>query len=416
MAGKEEEYWIIGIKNDGEALPGDDSQSVATFKKLSSSSALTQLASVNRFEIPELRVGTLEKLMTAGDLLVKVDANVENTVRRIEKQFEDLKSKTENSPLGVDGSPPASYVENFRWNAAKYPAQRAVDELIRNIVTSTTKMDAELRDNQAYVTEKKQKANSLQKASEANFVSADLGTVLAPLVKPEDFHDSTYLKTCVIVVNKSKENNFRENYEQIGSDMVGYGPEDDREARKGSPVVPGSVKKVAEDKDYCILLVTILKKFYEQFKLAAQTLDGTVRDFNFEESYEAYQRMMLEDDNTSALDVATRELQEAHQNLRNWCITHYGEAFAAWVHIKAIRVFVESVLRYGLPVNFAAAVIKPIKSGSHDAVRKVLQKTYAQLDSTGHMSMAADETSLKGLDEVFPYVSYTIIPEIQHSK
>ena len=41
-----------------------------------------------------------------------------------------------------------------------------------------------------------------------------------------------------------------------------------------------------------------------------------------------------------------------------WCKTHYGDAFVAWMHIKVIRVFVESVLRYGLPVDFTAVLYK----------------------------------------------------------
>ena len=44
--------------------------------------------------------------------------------------------------------------------------------------------------------------------------------------------------------------------------------------------------------------------------------------------------------------------------LTRWCKTHYGEAFVAWMHIKVIRVFVESVLRYGLPVDFTAVLYK----------------------------------------------------------
>lgn len=41
-----------------------------------------------------------------------------------------------------------------------------------------------------------------------------------------------------------------------------------------------------------------------------------------------------------------------------WCRTHFAEAFSSWMHIKALRVFTESVLRYGLPVNFVAALVK----------------------------------------------------------
>jgi V-type H+-transporting ATPase subunit C len=37
---------------------------------------------------------------------------------------------------------------------------------------------------------------------------------------------------------------------------------------------------------------------------------------------------------------------------------HYGDAYVAWMHIKVIRVFVEAVLRYGLPVDFTAVLYK----------------------------------------------------------
>lgn len=37
--------------------------------------------------------------------------------------------------------------------------------------------------------------------------------------------------------------------------------------------------------------------------------------------------------------------------------TNFGEVFSAWVHLKALRVFVESVLRYGLPPDFTAVSI-----------------------------------------------------------
>jgi len=32
--------------------------------------------------------------------------------------------------------------------------------------------------------------------------------------------------------------------------------------------------------------------------------------------------------------------------LVRWLKVNFGEAFIAWIHVKALRVFVESVLRY----------------------------------------------------------------------
>lgn len=38
--------------------------------------------------------------------------------------------------------------------------------------------------------------------------------------------------------------------------------------------------------------------------------------------------------------------------------TAWGEAVMAWVHVLALRVFVETVLRYGLPLNFVCGLIR----------------------------------------------------------
>ena len=47
------------------------------------------------------------------------------------------------------------------------------------------------------------------------------------------------------------------------------------------------------------------------------------------------------------------------------------QAFSAWIHICAIRLFVESILRYGLPPRFLAALMKPNQK-STTKLRKVL--------------------------------------------
>lgn len=35
------------------------------------------------------------------------------------------------------------------------------------------------------------------------------------------------------------------------------------------------------------------------------------------------------------------------------------QAFSSWIHITAVRLFVESILRYGLPPQFLAALMRP---------------------------------------------------------
>ena len=55
--------------------------------------------------------------------------------------------------------------------------------------------------------------------------------------------------------------------------------------------------------------------------------------------------------------------------LSRWCKNHYGDSFVAWMHIKVIRVFVESVLRYGLPVDFTAVLYKVLPHKDEDLIK-----------------------------------------------
>lgn len=70
-----------------------------------------------------------------------------------------------------------------------------------------------------------------------------------------------------------------------------------------------------------------------------------------------------------------------------WLKVNFSECFCAWIHVKALRVFVESVLRYGLPVNFQAILVHPSKK-STKRLRDVLSQLYGHLDSSASASGA----------------------------
>ena len=62
------------------------------------------------------------------------------------------------------------------------------------------------------------------------------------------------------------------------------------------------------------------------------------------------------------------EVQQLHAGMVRWCRAHFGEAFSAWMHVKLIKSYVESVMRYGLPVDFSAFMLAP-KKGQDAKVR-----------------------------------------------
>ena len=90
-------------------------------------------------------------------------------------------------------------------------------------------------------------------------------------------------------------------------------------------------------------------------------------NFTYDPSQQGKAAMVLEQ-----LQV---EVDNMRSGLTRWCKTHYGEAFVAWMHIKVIRVFVESVLRYGLPVDFTAVLYKVV-SGKEVLLVNALDKKF----------------------------------------
>lgn len=90
-----------------------------------------------------------------------------------------------------------------------------------------------------------------------------------------------------------------------------------------------------------------------------------------------------------------------------WCTTTYTEVFTAWIHLKAIRLYVETVLRYGLPFNSAAALVEPAKN-KEKAVRETLRVLYSRLaGNNAQLTTALDpnEPDLSGLGtDFYPYV------------
>ena len=139
-------------------------------------------------------------------------------------------------------------------------------------------------------------------------------------------------------------------------------------------IVPRSSKLVYEDGDYGLFNVTMFRKVVDEFKTVAREAKFFVREFEYDTSTKDEQ-----DRRTTELKA---DVQKKYNALVRWCTTMVGESFIAWIHTKALRLFVESVLRYGLPVNFVAVVIEPSKSGLKK-LRSILASTYAHLDSAG---------------------------------
>ena len=354
-----------------------------------------------KFEIPALSVGTLDTLMNLSDEMGKTDQIVEGIVRKIERTAEELAERKAGVEMSVGGVPATRYIQQFAWDSAKFPSRRPLKELTQLITGGAVAIEEELKQlSQSYA----DKTAALQEAArrkQGNLISADLNDVLTQdIMNKVNLIDTEYLKTVFVAIPKAMQQVFEQNVEKLASDLVGYGGPDwtrdstklgepvsfgthvDRHKVRGSPVVPGSIKKVHSDDDSILYAVTILKgqyqaghyennefqqgvfvDFEEEFNKACKEKRFFVREFTWDPEQASKASMQLEQ-----LKVEVDGMKSA---LLRWCKNHYGDAFVAWMHIKVIRVFVESVLRYGLPVDFTAVLYKVARGKETDLINSL---------------------------------------------
>mmetsp|Transcript_54431 Transcript_54431/g.74408 ORF Transcript_54431/g.74408 Transcript_54431/m.74408 type:complete len:445 (-) Transcript_54431:325-1659(-) len=440
-------YVMITLPNDSSG----ENAAATTFDKLQEAvSSPVQIATPKSLEVPKLLVGTLDSLMSLSDELGKIDSSVESVVKKIERQYLDVTGK-DPEPLKVGGVPPNRFVEGFNWDIAKYPIRQALPELVQSILMGVGSIEEELKSLTVKCAETSQQLAALNRKKGGSLTMAPLEEVLTREVlsnvmkNPADlFVDSPfrsdgtaseYLRTLVVVVPRSGESAWQNSYSTIGADIAAFGGPNwktmggascgsadgrfgsdyggDRANMTGSPVVPGSSIKIFEEGEFSIWTVTILagqyeagcmdgdtfspgnfKDYVEPFIKAAKELRFTVRPFTYNP-----EQM---DDGKVETEELEAQLQSSTSVLIRWCKTHFGEAMGAWIHIKIIRAFVESVLRYGLPPNFVLAVLKPARNKE-----KQVQAALCKLMNYDP-SLHADEAEEGG--EYHPYVqmSFTI--------
>mmetsp|Transcript_10037 Transcript_10037/g.15097 ORF Transcript_10037/g.15097 Transcript_10037/m.15097 type:complete len:425 (+) Transcript_10037:231-1505(+) len=385
-----------------------------------------------KIDHPELMIGTLDTLISLSDELVRVDSMVENFVRKIEKQYSELEEKNVTVEiLKIGNNLPHKYLKKFEWDQAKYTIRQPLTNLVSGIQSSVAKYEEELRNLSASYSEKNQLYQSIMRVKKAGVMNADPNEVLKEEhLRGIEFYDTEYLLTLVVAVPKSMKKNWEENYATIGSDIAAmgcpnwssssngigliekgnYGPEfSERSKVKMSPVVPDSSRLIMEDSEGALYTVTVLKGQYQSgfydgdefqpgmyidyvdaFKKAAKEKRFNAREYK----YDPEKSGISENEKISL----KKEKDKLNSNLTNWCKTHFGEVMVAWVHIKVVRLFVDSILQYGLPPKFEILLIDPKKKEKE--ILQKLDEICHQKES--HGSVLSEDKTEK--DEYHPYV------------
>lgn len=249
-----------------------------------------------------------------------------------------------------------------------------------------------------YTTNKKKKVINLSVNNFEDFLKPND-------IKNINIMNSEFLVTVMIVVPKALEQTFLQEYEKIGDDIAAYGGPDwdkgevgsndgkfgkklKRTKVKGSPIVPGSHKKVFEDSESVLYSIVVLRGHYQsgEYDKEDNFVNGVFCDYieplrnKFKEKKYTLREFSYDSNKVGELEESFKtsksELKQATSALTRWCKVHYSEVYLSWIHLKVIQGFVESVLRYGLPVDylffFALYDEKNEKELKHNLLRSIL--------------------------------------------
>lgn len=354
------EYWLV-------SAPGKPSKDAAYKDLVGKTSGL---ANSWQFNVPaDLKVGTLDSLVALSDDMVKLDPFVESVVRKIAQMLQELLVEHEDKlaeSLTAEGQNCDDYVRRFQWDVRKYSVKTSTRDLVDSIVKKTTDVELELKTRQQNYTAVKNSLNAVERSQAGSLLTRSLNGVVE---RKDVVQGSEHLQTLFVAVPVTSSKDWQAKYESL-TDMV----------------VPRSSRMIAEDQEFQLWSVTVFKRVVDDFKNASREHKFIVRDYVYDP--EANIKSENEKKEMEA------ELKKQWSRLVQWGKTYFSETFTSWIHIKAVRLFVESVLRYGLPANFQGALLEPAKKKEKN-LRQALDQMYAELENRGQQGAAGDDKKKK---------------------
>eukprot|EP00995_Heteronema_vittatum_P010822 NODE_635_length_1249_cov_960.242500_g233_i1.p1 GENE.NODE_635_length_1249_cov_960.242500_g233_i1~~NODE_635_length_1249_cov_960.242500_g233_i1.p1 ORF type:complete len:292 (+),score=112.46 NODE_635_length_1249_cov_960.242500_g233_i1:116-991(+) len=245
-----------------------------------------------------------------------------------------------------------------------------------------TKGEENIRTRLADYNEMRTKRANINKKKEGSLGVKPLGAIVKQFYASHNEDgpiESEYMTTVFVAVPLQLEKQWLKTYATLGGCEL---------------VVPDSSKLLSKDAEYALYNVIVFRKIVDQFKHACRENKYVLRDYNAAEEMTDAELAELED-----------QLEQKKNHLIRWIRNAFSECYTAWIHLKAIRIFVESILKYGLPPKFVAMTFRATAKQEKD-VRKQLASMYASL-APKKFGMEEDEAG-GALEQQYPYVSLQV--------
>ncbi|CAF9910857.1 MAG: Vacuolar ATP synthase subunit C [Heterodermia speciosa] len=285
------------------------------------------------FKIPEFKIGTLDALVNQADELAKLESGCEGVVSKVGDSLRTILEGDDEKiaqQKTVNDKPVDQYLKSFSWNKVKYRADRPLGELIDMLQKEITSIDNDVKNKYNQYNQVKTSLTVLQRKQTGNLSNKSLTTVVDPSLV---IRDSEYLETHLIAVPNTITKDFIKSYETLCQFIV-----------------PRSAIQIDSDEEFTLYAVTTFKKTSQDFIHKCREHKWTPRDFKYKEGGR--------EEEQKEVDKVAKDEKKVWGEALRLGRTAWGEAVMAWVHVLALRVFVETVLRYGLPLSFVCGLVR----------------------------------------------------------
>ena len=302
--------------------------------------------------------------------------NMPQVLFRFEKEYKNLEPHFD---VQLDGTNLQNYICNFVWNNERFSTKHHNAQGLLNLFkTEITDKDRVIKQVAAEYNGFRQVLDGLSRKGSGTLQSRSL----AEVVRKEDIiPTSEYLVAVFVVVSSSDAKKFEQEYDTLTNF-----------------VVPDSQKKICTEGDFILYRVVLFRNVLKEYKDKARELKWLLREYEHSDARKA--------DEQKELSNAKQQTEIAKSKLTTRLKAEYPDTFIIIAHLKALRVYCESILRFGMPQSsqFCTTVVL-VKRGKFEELRRTLNDMYKHLADDAFI---ASEEELVANAEIHPYVSYAL--------
>lgn len=171
------------------------------------------------------KIGTLDSLMELNETLAKVDQTLDSTVKKIEKQANEMyKGDLRIEVTKAQQVDVFDYIKNFSWDDNKFNRGRSLVEIAGLITERMRSIDSDIKVLNDTMNETKNNLAQLVKKEGTTLMTKDVAEVIYSdqNIRPRDvfieMEGSAIFSTLIVILHKTKIDQFRMAYEKLYRD------------------------------------------------------------------------------------------------------------------------------------------------------------------------------------------------------